>query len=356
MIPFVCPALGADEQAAVARVLSRRFAEAERVVQEFELAFAGYHGEGHALATNSGFSALHLVLGEFHPSLSSLWIPDYAGASAITAADHAGFLYRLLDCRPGSFLADGERYDGRNLRVGTHLFGEADAHLLRRPSEMLIEEVCDGPGAWLGSHRTGTFGACGVFSFSRSGPLRLGEGGVLFSRDFALIEAARDRANYDYKNSYRPRFAYRMSPLEAALGLAQMAQLDARLQARRQLAARYHDRLSSALPAESLPSHPRDSAGGGHPTHVYASFCIRVPAPADGVVAALQAAGIEARRPVYLPAHRLLRQNPHDFPNSEAVHASTLALPFYPALSDPEVESLLSTACRVIEAVMRQKL
>ncbi|MBE7559958.1 DegT/DnrJ/EryC1/StrS family aminotransferase [bacterium] len=349
MIPFICPAFGDREATAVVRVLSGRFAEADRVVEEFEAAFAEYMGGGYALATHSGFAALHLVLSEFHPSTSSLWIPDYAGAEAVTAADHAGFLYRLLDCRRGSFLADGERDDGRNLRVAVHLFGEADQELLSRTRETLIEEVCDGPGAWLGEHRAGAYGLCGIFTFTRSGIVCLGEGGMLYSRDEGFIAAARDRANFDNKNSYRPRFAYRMSPLEAALGLAQLAQVEEAIDARRRLAAFYHERLAAVRPAETLPNPPGTTGGPGRPTHVYAAYCIRVTDAADEVVAALRDAGVEARRPIYLPAHRLLKQNPDDFPQAEVVYRSVVALPFYPSLSKSQVDQLLEAVCRVLE-------
>ena len=348
MIPQVRASVGARERDALLMRLSSCFGVRSGVVEEFEEAFAASLGGGYALSTNSGLAALHLALIEFKPTVSSLWIPNYADSALITAADHAGFLYRLLDSRAGSFLADGRRDDGRNLRIGVHLFGESDRALVERPADTLIEDVSDATGAWLDGERCGTRGVCSFFSFSRGAVLCAGDGGLLFSQDQSLISQARDRASYEYKNSYRPRFAYRMTDLEAALGLVQITRLAEFLEARHELAAIFHRRLSEVLPPTALPRPPGETWRNGRPDHVYSRYCLRLSGDGAEVCRRLQEAGVEARPPLYLPLHRLLKQDPLDFPESEEIAQGTVSLPFYPSMTDAEVDAVLEATCRAV--------
>src|SRR5439155_431759 len=126
-----------------------------------------------------------------------------------------------------------------------------------------------------------------------------------------------------------PRFNYKLTDLQAALGRSQLARFDAFLARRRAIAARYRARLAG------LPCRVPADAGG---RHVYHRFVIEIERPVDGVIAALERRGVAARRPVFRPIHRALGLG--DYPEAERLWTRTLSLPCYPTLSDDDVDAV----------------
>ena len=145
----------------------------------------------------------------------------------------------------------------------------------------------------------------------------------------ALVAAARAARDYDERVDLAPRFNYKLTDLQAALGRSQLARFDAFLARRRAIAARYRARLAG------LPCRVPADAGG---RHVYHRFVIEIERPVDGVIAALERRGVAARRPVFRPIHRALGLG--GYPEAERLWARTLSLPCYPTLSDDDVDAV----------------
>src|SRR5262249_28590473 len=152
-----------------------------------------------------------------------------------------------------------------------------------------------------------------------------GEGGMVVGNDERLLAAARDLREYDEKADDRPRFNYKLTDVAAALGLAQLARLPDFLARRRAIAADYRARLGPlALAAPVEPPGRR---------HVYPRYVVMAPGEAAPCLTALQAAGVDARRPVFRPLHRDVGEPPGAFPGAEAAWARAVSLPIYPALA-----------------------
>ncbi len=314
MIPHSKPLLGDEEVRATTRVLgSGRIAQGAEVTA-FEEEMADFLGRRHAVAVNSGTAALHLALlalgvGEG----DTVTIPSYACSALPQAVGWCGAKARLADAG-ADYNADlSPMGAGCKASVVTHLFG-ATAPLGNAARS--IEDIAQSLGGY-----TGRKGICAVASFYATKMMTTGEGGMLFTDDDALAEEARDRRDYDNRDDWKPRYAYKMTDMAAAMGREQLKRLPRFCARRLALAGRY-DAALAGLPLQ-LPQ------GGDH---VYFRYVVSTP-ERDALMGYLAERGVEAKRPVHRPVHHFLGG---DFPGAERAHREALSLPLYPALTDAE--------------------
>ena len=168
-----------------------------------------------------------------------------------------------------------------------------------------------------------------ITSFFATKLVTTGEGGMLFTDDPDVAEVARDRRDYDNRDDLAPRFNYKMTDLQAAIGRVQLERLPGFLEARRTIAARYREAF------HDLPLRLPDPDG-----HVFFRY-VAGSDRRDDIEAHLRECGVEAKRPVYRPMHHHLGG---EFPGAEQAHRTCLSLPIYPSLVDADVK-------RVIESV-----
>jgi dTDP-4-amino-4,6-dideoxygalactose transaminase len=151
------------------------------------------------------------------------------------------------------------------------------------------------------------------------------------------VARVRDTRDYDERDDLAPRFNYKLTDLQAALGRGQLARLDEFIARRRAIAARYRTRLTGlgcGLPAD---------AGA---RHVYHRFVVTVDRPLEPVIAGLEARGVAARRPVFRPLHRALGLG--GYPEAERLWARALSLPCYPTLTDAEVNAVAAALAEAL--------
>lgn len=320
MIPHSRPTLGQEEAEAAARVVASGHVAQGSEVEAFEQECAALVGRRHGVAVNSGAAALHLALLVCGVSDGqTVAMPSYACAALPQAAAWCRASIRLCDSGQDGNL-DTATVPEVDAVVVPHLFGAAADIDPGWPCA--IEDIAQSIGGL-----TGRTGRVAVASFYATKLLTTGMGGMLLTDDAALVEHARDLRDYDNRNVWRTRHAYALNDIAAAIGRVQLRRLPGFVARRRELAARYTDALSG-LPL-SLPSGD---------DHVYFRYVVRLEAR-DALEAHLNARGIEAKRPVYRPAH-------HDlggaFPGADALHAEALSLPLYPTLTDAEADAVLA--------------
>ena len=149
---------------------------------------------------------------------------------------------------------------------------------------------------------------------------------------------ARGARDYDEQADLTPRFNYKMTDMQAALGRSQLVRLDAFIARRRALATRYRAALARA-PRCRVPSDAGDR-------HVYHRFVVAVETPLGPVLSHLERRGVTARRPVFRPMHRAVGLS--GYPNAERLWAQSLSLPCYPSLTDDEADTV---AAALLEAL-----
>lgn len=338
-VPHSRPTLGDADVQAVASVLRSGFISQGAKVAEFEREVATTLGVRGGVATSSGTTALHLALlalgvGEGDEVL----IPTYACAALLHAVRAVSAVPRFVDSDPQSFNMDPAAArkacsPRAKALIVVHSFGlPAELDNLKELGLPLIEAGAQALGASYGGRPVGSIGEAAVFSFYATKLITTGEGGMLLSNDARILAEGRDLREYDQKEDDRPRFNYKMTDLQAALGLAQLKQLQRFLERRKAIASRYRERLR-ALPVQ-LPLDPPDREP------VYYRFVVKGPLPADHYLASLRALGVEARRPVFRPLHRYL--GIQGFPGAEEAWEKAVSLPLYPLLQDEEVERVVA--------------
>jgi perosamine synthetase len=354
-IPLAQPEIGAREQELVGEVLRSGRLSLGPTGERFERGLAAWLGTEDAVAVSSGTTALHLgvrALG-WGPGDEVLTSPFSFVASA-NCLLYEGARPVFCDVDPVSLNLDpaaveaavGERSAGI---LPVHIFGfpaampELEAIASRHGLGML-EDACEALGAVDSEgRRVGTRGNLASFAFYANKQLTTGEGGAIVPRDAADAERLRSERNQGrapdmgWLDHGGLGFNYRLSDLAAALGVAQLEKLDAMLEARAAVAARYAAGLAAVEGVEA------PIAGRGSERRSWFVYVVRLAEgiDRDAAIARLAEGGIAAK--AYLPCIHLF---PHlreqgwregQFPVAEAASARSLALPFFPAMTEAQV-------------------
>lgn len=349
--------IAAELREAVTRVLDSGQYVLGAPVEAFEAAFAAYCGTRHAIAVNTGTSALHLALlaAGIGPGDEVITVPMTFVAS-VAAILYAGAVPRLVDVDPQSWTMEPNAVAAAitprtKALLPVHLHGRlADMGPLRALARahglVVIEDAAQAHGAEDSGGRAGSLGDLGCFSFYPGKNLgACGEGGAVVTDRDDLAERVRLLRDWGQAERYRhvlKGFNCRMDAIQGAVLGVKLPHLDGWTEARRQIAAGFARRLEGfglGLPAP---------AGREHVWHVYA---LRV-AERERVRARLAEAGIMTGihypTPVHLqPAYADLGYGPGDFPVSERLAAEFLSLPLYPGLGENQLDRICDTLLAV---------
>jgi len=345
-IPHSRPTLGSEEIKAVSDVVSSGYIAEGAAVQKFEQSFADYLKIEHAVATNSGTSALHLTLLALGVGPGDeVIIPSFVCCALLNAVNYTGATPILADIRPDTYnldAADVKKRLSRRTRaiIVPHLFGlPADLDALSALGIPLIEDCAQAVGSEYGRRPVGTFGTAAIFSFYATKVMATGEGGMVVSNSTDIAERVRELKTYDQKVDYRVRFNYKMTDIQAALGLAQLGRLATFVRRRRAIAELY-ERAFKSLDLNLPP---------GDPGHIFYRYVLGLNKNSLPWIQALAHKGIGCDRPVYLPLHRQMKTK--GCPVSEKAWQSSLSIPIYPSLTDEDathvIETVLATASRL---------
>jgi perosamine synthetase len=368
-IPLARPVLGEAEEQAVLEVLRSGQLSLGPRLAEFERAFAARLGAPLACAVSSGTAGLHLALRAVGVQRGDEVItsPFSFVASANTVL-YEGATPVFADIDPRTLNLDPQAAaaavsERTRALLPVHIFGypadlPAFELLAQQRGLAIVEDACEALGA---RHADGTcVGARGhpaVFGFYANKQLTTGEGGIVTLADHALKERIDSERNQGrapdmgWLDHDRLGFNYRLSDIACALGLAQLQRLEEMLAARAAVARCYREALAGIEELE-LPCADRDGEQRG-----WFVFVVQLPRGVDreSVIAALGAAGIQSKP--YLPAIHLMSfyrerfgHRPGEFPVCEDVAARSLALPFFPQMSEGEVQRVAQT---LTEAVLR---
>ena len=363
-IPLSRPDISESDIQAVADVLRTPFLSLGPKLQEFEAAFGAFAGARFATATSSGTAALHLAVKALGIGRGDEVITTpfsfVASANCVLFEDAVPV---FVDIERTTFNLDVSLIERRitprtKAILPVHVFGrpaniDAILDIAERHKLRVIEDACEAIGARWRGRRVGSLGDVGAFAFYPNKQMTTGEGGMLVTNDPALDQSFKSLRNQGRGDSgawlqhERLGFNYRLSDINCALGLAQLGRLEDILRRRREVAEEYRRHLAD-LPELELPVY--DLPEGDVSWFVYVvrlKGCDR--AGRDDVLRTLRAHGIACSdyfSPLHLQPHiQRLGHRAGDFPVTEAVAASTIALPFYTNLQ-PEQISRVSDGLR----------
>lgn len=377
MIRYGQQAISQADIDAVVDVLRGDWLTQGPAVENFERAMAHYCGAVAAVAVSSGTAALHLACRavDFGPG-DMLWTSPNTFAASANCAGYCGGDVDFVDIDPRTYnlstelLAEKLRIaerDGRlpKVVVPVHFAGQscdmAAIHALSQTYGFRIVE--DASHALGGRYRDDAVGACRysdmtVFSFHPVKIITTGEGGAVLTNDRVLqrrlvqlrshgVTRGQALSNVEshggwYYEQTELGFNYRLTDLQAALGLSQLGRIDEFISRRRELAARYDEALSG-LPLTAQWQGPAVTSS----RHLYPIQLHAGAAKRRQVYDCLRAAGIGVQVhyiPVHLhPYYRALGFANGDFPNAEHYYGGAISLPLHPSLSDADQARVIET-------------
>jgi perosamine synthetase len=354
-IPLAQPELDAREEELVLEVLRSRRLSLGPTGERFESGFAEWLGVGDAVAVSSGTAALHLgvralgwgagdeVLTSPFTFVASANCLLYEGARPVFCDVDA----ETLNLDPAAAEAAlGERTAGI---LPIHIFGYPAAmprleEMTEKAGLAILEDACEALGAVDSEgRRVGARGNLATFAFYANKQMTTGEGGMIVPDGPAAAARLRSERNQGraadmgWLDHGGLGFNYRLSDVSAAIGIAQLEKLEQLLEGRDRVAGLYAEGLRG-IEGLRVPS-----GGRGSERRSWFVYTARLPAGADrdAAVAALARRGIASK--AYLPCVHLF---PHlrelgyregQFPVAEAASADSLALPFFPSMSESQV-------------------
>jgi perosamine synthetase len=366
LIPLARPVLGEPEERAVVEVLRSGQLSLGPRVGEFEAAFAARVGARHASAVSSGTAALHLALRAVGVADGDEVITSplsFVASANVILYERAKPVFCDIDPRTLNLDPDAAAaaITGRTRALlPVHIFGyPADLPAFERHGLPIVEDACEALG---GVHADGTpvggRGHPAAFGFYANKQLTTGEGGILTTSSAEHKERVDSERNQGrapdmgWLDHDRLGFNYRLTDLACALGLVQLQRLENMLAARARVADWYREALAGIDGLEL----PCPDAGGD--VRGWFVFVVQLPrgVDRDGVVRALAERGVQSKP--YLPAIHLMsfyrerfRHRPGEFPVCEDVAARSIALPFFPALSESEVAQVAEALNAALSAM-----
>jgi UDP-4-amino-4,6-dideoxy-N-acetyl-beta-L-altrosamine transaminase len=371
-IPYGRQSINEDDIAAVEAVLRSDWLTQGPTVERFEAAVARYVGAGHACAVNSATSALHVAcralgLGPGHV----MWTVPNTFVASSNAALYCGAAVDFVDIDPHTYNlsvpALREKLERAELAgrlpkivMPVHFGGQSCdmreiAALARHYGFRVIEDASHAVGGdYLGRKvGCGEFSDFVVFSFHPVKIITTAEGGMLLTSDPALAQAARllrshgitrDAALMDqepdgpwYYQQVELGYNYRLTDMQAALGLNQLERIDAFVARRREIVRCYDEAFSSS--PLGLPGANPDAGSAWH-LYVVQVDAERCGKTRKAVFDSLRSAGIQVNVhyiPVHLqPYYRHLGFGPGLFPVAERYYERAISIPVYAGLSDAQ--------------------
>ena len=356
-IPVSEPALGAVEREALQRCIDDGWISSEGPqVVEFEQRIAELVGRRHAIAVSSGTAALDVAveLAGVGPG-DEVILPSFTIISCVTQVVRSGATPIFVDSDPDTWNADVTQVIeciGPRTRaiVLPHLYGlPADIAPIEQVAAeqgiVLIEDAAEAHGQLVGGRPCGSFGSLSMLSFYPNKLITTGEGGMLLTDDDELAERARRLRNLGFRPERRfvheeLGWNYRMTNLQAALGVAQVERWADHLARKRAIGLRYHELLQDI---ETVQLAPTEHAGSEN-LYWVVGLVIDEATGLDAITVMRRLADQQVgSRPFFYPLHRQPVLNrlgfgvDDDLPVAERLGEQGLYLPSGVTLTDEDI-------------------
>ena len=355
--------LGNEEKYVSDAVHSRWISSSGSYIKKFEEEFSKYCSTKHGITTTSGTTALHLALKAAGIEKGDeVIIPDFTMAAVLFAVLYCGAKPVFVDAEPDTWNIDAGKIEEKitpaaKVILPVHIYGHpADMDPIMKLAEkyslLVIEDSAEAHGAEYKNRKCGSIGNMGCFSFYANKIITTGEGGMVVTSDPGLAE----RSRY-YKNLCFPLsggrdyihddlgYNYRMTNVQAALGLAQLENIDKFVEKRRNNAKLYTELLKD-IPGIRLPVEKE------YAKNVYWMYGIvinqeKFGTSRDELMDNLRKEGVDTRY-FFKPMHSqkvLEKFGPRDeghYPVTERLSANGLYLPSGSGLNTGDIEYICS--------------
>lgn len=358
-IKIVEPVIEDDDVEMVIKVLKSKWLVHGPVVEEFEKRFAEYLGVRHALAVMNGTIALDLILKAIGIGPGDeVIVPDFTFIATANTVLMQGARPVFADIELETYNIDPddvlEKITSKTRAIiAVHLYGHpADMNSLREIAEdyklYLIEDAAQAHGAEINGVKVGSIGDAAAFSFYATKNMTTGEGGIVTTNiDWIAYKVAmlRNHGQEEKYNHVTIGGNYRITALQAALGLTQLKKLE-KLNAKRRKNAEY---LNSHLSSIKTIRIPREKPGYKHVWHQYVIWVKDDhPLGRDLLAKKLKEKGIDTAihypKPIHMqPLYKALGYPQNICPNSIEASRHVLSIPVHPLLTRNQLDYIANT-------------
>jgi len=349
MIPVSKPWLTDRERKYVNEAMSTGWISSNGTfIIRFEEAFAAYLGVKHAISTNNGTSACHVCLDACGVRAGHrVAVPAMTFVATANAVRYCGAEVVGIDIDPLTWnmsserLAEAYRDKPFDFVFQVHLYGNVQPPTVTQGCGpvILVEDACEALGGEWGGKKAGTMGKAGAFSFFGNKTISTGEGGMVVTNDDAIAERARLLKGQGQTSRYYHEivgYNYRMTNVQAAIGLAQIERIDEIMSEKKRVYEFYERRLGQRMAKQIDGSK-----------HSFWAITVDVGNP-EHISSVLAENGIESRRTFYslcdLPPYK--ESCFGGCPVAQLVRASSITLPSYPELQNDDIRKI----CDIVES------
>lgn len=356
VLPVAEPVLEGNEKEYLMEALSSTWiSSAGRYITDFETAFARYCGMEYGVAVSNGTVALHLALAALGIGPGDeVIVPDFTFAATINAVLYTGATPVIVDIEPDSWCIDPEEIEAAitprtKAVIPVHIYGQACdmgriCELAQKHGLKVVEDCAEAHGAECNGKKVGSLGDIGCFSFYGNKIITTGEGGMCITSDRTLEDTMRVLRDHGMRKERRfyheaVGFNYRMTNLQAAVGVAQLEKFEEMLAWRSALEEKYRIRLADA---QGVTLQRNDLPGRCKVTWLVSVLVDS--ACRDACISRLKEDGIETR-PFFYPLSDMDVYQKYVFScrNSKRIAAMGINLPTLKRMTDEDVERVSRT-------------
>jgi perosamine synthetase len=348
MIPAAKPLIGAEERAAVDRVLQSGMLAQGPEVAAFESEFSLIVAGRHSIAVNSGTSGLHMALEAIGVKKGDeVIVPSFTFAATANAVALTGATPVFVDIEPQTFNIDPAAIEAAitpqtKAIMPVHLYGQPAAmaeimSIATRRNLLIVEDAAQAHMASLNGTPVGAFGNLGVFSFYPTKNMTSGEGGMITTASAEIARQCRLLRNQGMEKRYANEivgFNTRMTDIHAAIGRIQLTKLAGWTAQRRSNAKFLDENLQGVVVPYVAPGA----------FHVYHQYTIRIiGADRDAFAAEMTKRGVGNGVYYPIPVHELPSYGlTFDLPETTRACREVLSIPVHPSLSQENLETIVS--------------
>jgi len=356
MIPAAKPLIGAEERAAVDRVLQSGMLAQGPEVAGFESEFSSIVAGRHCIAVNSGTSGLHMALEAVGMKEGDeVIVPSFTFAATANAVALTGATPIFVDIEPRTFNIDPAAIEAaitpRTKAIQpVHLYGQPAAMkeimaIAARHNLLVVEDAAQAHMASLDGTPVGAFGITGVFSFYPTKNMTSGEGGMITTASDEIARQCRLLRNQGMEKRYANEivgFNTRMTDIHAAIGRVQLTKLAGWTTQRRNNAKFFDENLKGVVVPYVAPGA----------FHVYHQYTIRIVGhDRDAFAAEMTKRGVGNGVYYPVPVHALPSFGlTFDLPETTRAGKEVLSIPVHPSLSQGDLETIVSVINSIASA------
>ncbi len=313
-------------------------------VLNFEKSFSSYQDAKYGVSTNSGTTALHLALASLNlKEGDEIIMPTFTMIATINAAEYLKLKVKLIDANISTWTMNTEAINDKitsktKAIVAVHIYGHPENMVIvdeiaKQHNILVIEDAAEAHGAKINGKKVGTFGEVGSFSFYANKIITTGEGGMNITNNEELAERMRWLRAHAFGRGGKHfwhedlGYGYRMSALQAALGVSQVRKIDRLVEKRRANAKLYNEMLQK-LSEKNLLVTPAEESWA---KNVYWMYSILVDRKdRDNLMAFLGRKGIETRTffyPIHKQPYYTQRFSNEKFPVADELSLRGINLP-----------------------------